>query len=853
MNDAKYLHLLYEIASHDISYISKIHSQQQRKPAKRKYSWCSRIFHSFVNPFSILLLTIAIISLSLDLFHITNEHQYTTIPILITLFIGGIVRFIQEQRSLSSFEKLIDRNHTSITVQRNHQEITVPVTEIEIGDIVSLHKGDYVPGDLRIISCDHLYVSQAVLTGESQPVKKNQELILEKRPYFQYSNIVYMGSQIISGELKGIIFADQNQSIYGKYIDHLKYVRKNYHYGFYDITFVFLKFIAVLIPLVFLFSIFDTNIIMALLFSLSIVIGLIPEMLPMIINLCFVAGSHLMEQKQSIVKNINAMEKLGSMDVLCVDKTGTLTQDKIILEYYVDILGNESGKTMLFGLLNSCFLEHKNHIDEAILRYQQLDHFQQQLYKYKLLDTLPFDYSRKYASVLVSGQQQVMIVKGSVDEVFARCRYVEYNDKIIEIDSQDHSGIHTVIDEMSEDGMKILAVAYKKYEGTQIFLNDECDLILLGYLVFFDSPKTSAKNALKQLENLSIQNKVLTGDHLDTTLSVCKRLGMDTSHYLTGSQLCEIDENELPFVIEKTHIFAQLTPSQKAEIIQILKFNGHTVGFLGDGMNDLSAVLEADVGISVENAMDITKKVSDVILLKKDLHIVGNGVIEGRKSFANMIKYVKITASSNFGNIFSIALASAFLPFVPMTATQILLLNIFYDLLCVIIPFDSVDDDVLQKPQFFLKQNLSSFLIHFGLMSSLFDIITFLFLFFVLCPFMCHGYYASLNLEMKKYFVLLFQSGWFLESLWSQVCILWMLRTAKKPFVESKPSQIMLCGSMLGIILLTIMMFTPLAQLLTLTILPLWYLLFMIFIVFIYMILASCLKSYYLKKYKNWL
>lgn len=853
MNDKKYLKLIYDIASHDINYISKMHLEKIERKTRSRDSLLVKIFHSFVNPFSILLLIIVLISLFLDLFHITNEHQYTTIIVLITLFVGGIVRLIQEQRSMSSFEQLIDRKNETITVKRNLKEMTISVSDVQIGDIISLKKGDYVPGDMRIISSCHLYVSQANLTGESQPVKKEHTIIQEQRPYFQYPNIVYMGSQIISGELTGIVFADRNQSIYGQYIDHLKYSRKNYHYGFYDITFVFLRFIAILIPFVFLFCIFDTNIIMALLCSLSIVIGLIPEMLPMIINLCFVAGSHFMEQRKTIVKNINAMEKLGSMDVLCVDKTGTLTQDKIILEYYLDILGNESEKTLLYGLLNSYFLEHKNHLDEAILRYEQLEYYHKQLSDYRLADTLPFDYSRKYATVLVTEQEGLLIVKGSVDEVFAKCRYIEYDHEIVAIDHHDHSGIHAIVDEMTEDGMKVLAVAYKKYDGKDIFLEDEDDLILLGYLVFFDSPKASAQKALKKLKSLNIQNKVLTGDHLDATLSVCKRLGMDTSHYLTGSQLCEIDDNDLPFIIEKTDIFAQLTPYQKAKIIQILKFNGHTVGFLGDGMNDLSAVLEADVGISVENATAVTKETSDVILLEKDLHVVSDGIIEGRKAFANMIKYVKITASSNFGNIFSIALASAFLPFIPMTAIQILLLNIFYDFLCIILPFDNVDDDILKKPQFFAKENLSNFIVCFGLMSSLFDIITFLFLFFVLCPYMCQGSYVTLNSEMKNEFILLFQSGWFLESLWSQICILWMLRTHKKPFIESQPSKIMIGGSLLGITIVTVMMFTPLADLLSLTTLPGWYILFIVLIVLIYMVLATYLKSYYLKKYKNWL
>lgn len=850
MKNIRYLQLLDEIARHDIDYIDNISYESERKKVSWKYN---RIYQSFINPFSIVLFVIAMISLLLDLFKITNEHQYTTIPILIMLLIGGVVRYVQEQQSLFRFEQLSDKNEETITVSRNQEVMTVFVKDVQKGDVVCLHQGDYIPGDLRIISCQDLYVSQATLTGESQLMKKEAGIVQEQMPYFYYPNIVYMGSQIISGQLTGMVFANRNSSLYAQSFYSIDKSVKNYHYGFYDITYVFVKMICILIPFVFVFSSLDHNTVTALLFSLSIVIGLIPEMLPMIINLCFVAGSYYMEKRKSIVKNINAMEKFGSMDILCVDKTGTLTQNQIVLEYYLDVLGHESQKTLIFGLLNSHFLKHQNHLDQSILQYEKIEKYHQQIKQYHLIDTLPFDYSRKFASVLVENDKQLLIVKGSVDEVFARCRFVEYQGEIIPVDHNDHSGMTAVIDEMSEDGMKVLAVAYKFCHQKHVALSSENDLILIGYLVFFDSPKTSAKSALMKLKELNIQNKVLTGENLKTTLSVCKRLGFDTAKYITGHQLTYVSEDELPFIIEETHIFAELTPYQKGQIIHQLQNNGHTVGFLGDGMNDLSAVVAADVGISVENATAYTKEASDVILLEKDLQILSDGVLEGRKSFANMAKYIKITASSNFGNIFSIALASAFLPFVPMTAIQILLLNLFYDCLCVLLPFDHVDKHILAKPQFFSKKQLGKFIVYFGLMSSLFDIITFLFLFFVLCPYLCHGFYGSLDAATQKDFVLLFQTGWFLESIWSEICILWLLRTDSKPFFESQPSKIFFFGSLLGIVLLTGVIFTPLSHLFTLTILPLWYLLFIMAIVIAYMFVATLLKTYYIKKYKNWL
>ena len=501
----------------------------------------------------------------------------------------------------------------------------------------------------------------------------------------------------------------------------------------------------------------------------------------------------------------------------------------------------------------------KNHLDDAICHVERMPNFNylELLKKYKKLDELPFDYNRKYVSVLCENNineksnlnnKNLLIVKGDVETVCKKCTYAEYRGEVYPMDIQ---SVHHIIDEMQEDGMKVIAVAYKNINKKYIMPDDENDLILLGYLTFFDAPKKSAQEAIEQLKKLNVPIKVLTGDSERVAVSVCRRLNLDTDNVIVGEKLSELKDDELSILCEKTTIFAQLSPKQKAKIIKILQENGHTVGFLGDGMNDLHAILQSDVGISAEGATEALQEAADVILLKKDLNILEEGILEGRKVFVNMSKYIRITASSNFGNILAVVIASVLLPFFPMTSIQLLLLNLLYDVLCLILPWDTVDEELYCQPRDWSGKTLGRFMLFFGPISTIFDLTTFIFLFFWLCPTISGGTFASLNHESQQIFITLFQTGWFLESMWSQVLILYSLRSKKIPFIQSKPAKPVILVTIIGIILFTIMTIIPVGHFVGLTKMPLSYFVFLLLVVLLYISLVTIAKSWYVKKYKE--
>ncbi|WP_317347827.1 magnesium-translocating P-type ATPase [Pusillibacter faecalis] len=674
----------------------------------------------------------------------------------------------------------------------------------------------------------------------------------------QFSNTAFMGSTVTSGEGRGIVLAVGCGTVYGGYLSELQRSKHSFDAEANSIAWVLIRFMAALGPIIFVVSgITQGDWLTSFLFSLSVAVGLTPELLPMVVSACLAKGSAAMGKKQTIVKNINAMQSFGSMDVLCVDKTGTLTGDEVILEYYLDILGAESAEVLDCAYLNSFYhTGAANHLDRAILKCSGMPgretHFSSLGKTVTKLDELSFDYAHKCVSVLLSDPEKgsYMITKGDVDSVFFRCQYVQHKGEIVKIDAADVGGVHAVVDEMTEDGMKVLAVAYKLMPGhSRIQPEDEAGLILLGYVVFFDAPKSSAASALQKLEQLHVRVKVLTGDQKSVTLSICRRLGIETEHILTGEELEELSEDEQLLSVERTTVFAQLTPGQKSQIIRMLRENGHAVGFLGDGMNDLAAMTAANVGISVDTAVQAAKESADVILLKKDLNVLEQGILEGRKAFANMSKYIRITASSNFGNIFSIVLTSAFLPFLPMTALQLLLLNLLYDILCMTLPWDRVDVDAYERPSEWSGETLGRFMRFFGPLSSLFDLATFAFLYFVLCPILLGGGFSELDPAMQEQFAVLFHTGWFLESMWTQVLILHLLRTKQLSLVKSRASGIVWLVTSAGLFILTAIVYTPVARLLGLVPLPLWYFGFLAGIILAYMLLVTAAKRWYIRKY----
>ena len=821
-----------------------------------------RLRRAFVTPFSMILLALAGISFVTDVLLASNfSRNLTTVFIVLgMLLVSGAVRFGQELRARRVADHLTGMIATRVRVLRDGRWQELPSTELVVGDRVRLAAGDRVPADLRLIEARDLFVSQSVITGESG-VQEKQAGTLRKSEVNNVTdcaNIALMGSTVTGGFGEGIVLAVGENTVYGGFSGVGAGRKDGFDRGANSIARVLIRFMAVLIPVVFAAGgLTKGNWLSAFLFALSVAVGLTPELLPMVVNACLARGCAVMGKKQTVVKNINAMQGFGSMDLLCVDKTGTLTGDVVALEYYMDVLGNESARVLELAYLNSLYHTGvQNHLDDAILRCRQMpgqkERFEGLARRHPQLDELPFDYEQRLAGVLVGGEENLLIVKGSLDEVCRRCSHVEYKGQRLPMGPDAAASVHAVADEMLEDGMKVLAVACKPMKGRTARPEDMQELTLLGYLAFFDAPKKTAAAAVARLRELHVGVRVLTGDQKSVAVSVCRRLGIDTDRVLTGPELEALSENDAPTRIERTTVFAELSPRQKARVVAVLRANGHTVGFLGDGMNDLPAILESDVGISVDTAAQAVKEGADVILLKKDLNVLGEGIWEGRRAFCNLSKYIRITASSNFGNIVSIVIASVLLPFFPMTAVQLLLLNLLYDLLCLALPWDHVDPEACARPLEWSGRTLGRFMRFFGPLSSIFDLLTFAWLFFVLCPAVCGGGFFQLAEEAQRLrFIALFQTGWFLESMWTQVLILHLLRTAKAPLLQSRPSRPVMLVTGLGIVLFTGLTFTPLGRLIGLTALPPVYFAFLAAMVALYLLLVSLAKGRYVKKYRE--
>lgn len=820
-----------------------------------------RLRRAFINPFTIILFVLAAVSFLTDVVLASNfsRNITTSVIILCMLLFSGIVRFAQEMRAKRVADHLTQMVSSTVLVLRNAQWMRISSEDLVVGDKVRLFAGERVPADIRLTQAKDLFVSQSVLTGESAILEKKADTLVcgQAHSYSDYHNIAFMGSSITGGTGEGIVLAVGKDTVYGGFSVAESHPKNGFDRGANSIAWVLIRFMAVLIPIVFVAcGLTKGDWLAAFLFALSVAVGLTPEMLPMVINACLAKGSAAMGKKQTVVKNINAMQGFGSMDVLCVDKTGTLTGDKITLEYYMDVLGNECQYALDLAYLNSLYHTGvRNHLDDAILRYRQIPgqrmHYEELERRHPKLDELPFDHERRFASVLVRhGQENLLIIKGSVAEVYQRCSYIEYKSERHKIDLHGDASVHAIVDEMLEDGMKVLAVAYKPMGRETISSENENGLTLLGYLAFFDAPKQSAADAIAKLQKLHVNVRVLTGDNQETAISICRRLGIDTVHVLTGAELERLTDNEISVKLEHTTVFSELSPKQKVQVVQTLRSNGHTVGFLGDGMNDLPAIVESDVGISVDTAAETVKEAADVVLLKKDLNVLEEGIQEGRRAFANVSKYIKITASSNFGNIFSIVIASVFLPFFPMTALQLLLLNLLYDILCLALPWDQVDEEICAKPLEWSGKTLGRFMRFFGPISSIFDIITFAYLFFVLCPAACGGTFASLSGSGEQArFIVLFQTGWFLESMWTQILILHLLRTQRIPLLQSRPSRSVMLVTLLGTMIFTLLTFTPMGALIGLTALPPVYFVFLVVTVLFYLLWVTLAKRWYMRRY----
>ncbi|MEG2835230.1 magnesium-translocating P-type ATPase [Anaerorhabdus sp.] len=826
---------------------------------KKKESMFKLVFDTIKNPFSLVLLTLAVISL------ITQDYAAVTIIVLM-VSLSSILGITQELKSSKAVEQLTEMVETTVDVQRKldneiSKRIEIPMDELVVGDILYLSAGDIIPADVRLIQTKDFFVTQSSLTGESEPLEKFSEAILDDTtPILQSNNLVFMGCNVVSGSATGVVLAVGNETMFGHIAKSLqeKDTVTNFEKGINSVSMVFVRFMLIMAPIVFLMNGFTKgNWLEAFLFAISIAVGLTPEMLPMIVSVNLAKGAMEMSKKKVIVKKLNAIQNFGAMDVLCTDKTGTITQDKVTLKYYLNIHGDEDDRILRHGFLNSYYQTGlRNLMDNAIIAHVDALEKKDLFDNYRKIDEIPFDFNRRRMSVVVENintENYQLITKGAIEEMLSICSYAEYHDTIEPLDNMLRTEILDRCYQYNEKGFRVLGIAHKKLDlsSTTISVEDEKEMVLLGFLAFFDPPKGSTREALSVLKEYGVSVKVLTGDNDAVTKYICSEVGLNVKNFMLGEVVESMNDEELSRAVEVVDVFAKLSPSQKTRIVKMLHHNGQTVGFMGDGINDASAMKAADVGISVDSAVDIAKESASIILLEKDLMVLEQGLVEGRKTFTNILKYIKITASSNFGNMFSVLAASILLPFLPMMPLQILILNLIYDISCTAIPWDNVDEDYLKEPRQWDANSISRFMVYFGPTSSIFDLLTYLILFFGVCPFVFGGNFNSLTPEMKVLFISLFQTGWFIESLWTQTFIIHMLRTQKIPFIQSVASWKLILGTTFGIIVGTLIPFTMIGTTLDMMSLPGFYFIILVGIIILYNLLTSFVKIIYIKKFSR--
>lgn len=811
---------------------------------------------TFINPFIGVLTGLAVISLVIDvLMAEPGEQEWTGVVIIAVMVVcSAILRFWQEWKANEATDSLMKMVKNTCLVKRaGSGEEELDITELVPGDIVFLAAGDMIPADLRIIESKDLFISQASLTGESEPIEKFPEVKekqYRKGSIVELDNICYMGSTVISGAAKGIVFETGNRTFLGTIARNLTGHRATtaFDRGISKVSLLLIRFMLVMVPFVFFINGFTKgDWFEAFIFAISVAVGLTPEMLPMIVTANLSKGALSMSKKKTIVKNLNAIQNFGAMNILCTDKTGTLTCDKIVLEKYINADGSndESKRILRHAYFNSYFQTGlKNLMDKAILSHVKelkLEHLKD---AYTKVDEIPFDFIRRRMSVVIEDKQgkRQIITKGAVEEMLSICSHTEFNGEVQSLTDELKVKAQKISEEMNRKGMRVLAVAQKSYieKVGNFSVSDEKEMVLIGFLAFLDPPKPSAAEAIKQLHEYGVEVKILSGDNDIVVKAIGRQVGIDTSYSLTGPDIENMDEATLKERVKTTTCFSKLTPLQKTQIISILQEQENTVGFLGDGINDAAALRQSDIGISVDSAVDIAKESADIILLEKDLMVLEDGVLEGRKTFGNINKYIKMTASSNFGNMFSVMFASAFLPFLPMMPIHLLIQNLLYDISQTTIPFDRMDPEFLRKPRKWDASDLKRFMIYIGPISSIFDIVTYLVMWHV---FGCN------SPEHQS----LFQSGWFIEGLLSQTLIVHMIRTRKIPFIQSRATWPVIGMTTLVMVIGIVIPFTSFGASIGLQALPLSYFPWLVGILLSYCVLTQLVKNWYIRKFSGWL
>jgi len=804
--------------------------------------WWNHLYDAFNNAFILLLLSLAGIAA------LTGDKD-AVIIISTMVVISVVLRFVQEHRSSQAAQKLKEMVETTATVTRDGIKREIPVDELVPGDIVHLSAGDMIPADLRLIASKDLFVSQAALTGESVPVEK----FAEGGPpasgsLLDHPRLCFMGTNVVSGTGTGVVLATGPATYFGMLARHVVVTRRvetEFDRGINRVSRLLIRFTLVMVPVVFLINgVTKKDWTQAFFFALSVAVGLTPEMLPMVVTANLARGAVNMSRKKVIVKRLPSIQDLGAMNILCCDKTGTLTQDKVILVRYLDLLGRDSEKVLQLGYLNSYYQTGlKNLLDRAILEHAELYEGLRVATDYRLVDEIPFDFNRRRMSVCVETEkrEELLITKGAIEEMLEVCRFVEIDRKPYPLDDHRREIARSLVRKLNEEGFRVIAIAYRRFPlGRQRYTReDEQQMTLAGFMAFLDPPKESAAPAIRALKEHGVAVKVVSGDNEAVTARVCQEVGLEIEGILLGPEIDRMSDQELAEAARRVNVFAKVSPDAKARIVRALQAEGNVVGFLGDGINDAPALKQADVGISVNTAVDIARESADIILLEKSLLVLEEGVVEGRRTFGNILKYIRMGTSSNFGNVFSVVGASAWLPFLPMQPVQLLVQNLLYDFSQTAIPFDHMDSEYLKVPRRWEPAGIARFMLHLGPVSSIFDYVTFCLMWF---------FFGARTPEAQS----LFQSGWFVEGLLSQTLIVHIIRTHKVPFLESRAAAPLALLTALVMLAGLAIPFTGFGRTIGLQPLPWTYFPFLAFILASYVVLAQLVKNWYARKYGYW-
>ena len=805
-----------------------------------------RIKDAIINPFNIVLLVVAIITFITDVILADEPSFATFIMLTAVIVISAVISFVQEEKSNNAAKKLQGMITNKLDVIRNGVEAEVEIEEIVPGDIVKLASGDMIPGDVRFLETKDLFIDQSQLTGESNPVEKftTSETNVGVT---DLANIGFMGSNIVSGSARAIILTTGGDTYFGSMAKSLNsYEEKSaFEKNLDSVSKLLIRFMLITVPVIFIANFLTKGSwLQSLMFGITIAVGIMPEMLPVIMNSSLARGAINMSRKKTIVKRLGAIQTVGEMDVFCTDKTGTLTQDEIILEKYMDVLGREDKRILRHAFLNSYFQTGlKNLMDVAIISRAEKEELSFLKSAYIREDEIPFDFSRRRMSVVLKDEKgkRQLITKGAVDEILSICSFIEIDGEVKEITEELRVNAKKLAEENNLEGIRVIAVAQKNnVHGVDVFgVQDESDMVLIGFVGFLDPPKESAATAINALRKNGVRTVVLTGDSEGVAINICGRLGFSTEMTLTGAKIEAMSDEELAEACEKCDIFSKLSPYQKQRVVKMFQSKGHTVGYMGDGINDSLPLKQADIGISVDNAVDIAKEVADIILLEKDLNVLDEGVVEGRTTFANMSKYLKMSVSGNFGNMFSVLIASIFLPFLPMLPVHILVQNLLNDFAQLGMPFDHVESRYIERPKKWDLKGIRSFMVSFGLLSTVLDVLCFLVLWFVF-KFNCE--------DMAGYF----QCGWFMFGVISQTMVIHTIRTPKLPFIHDRAS-VQLSLSTAAIIAITMLIgFTGISTFFTMPTITIMYLPWLLILMLVYMILAQIMKTVYIKRHHDW-